>query len=186
MVARVEPGSLDFRPTKIREVLDTIVEDATALDIRPMANLSDHVIGPMPHGVNFSTLSDPSEIRIKTAWDDLYFNYHEIWQYDGSRYFNLNRAYLHLYLARGASTNEVQSLSLHCDPAMSKEEPSYKYKRGPHLHIGEARPDISRSHISLCVGDPHVGGNNVNSLMGKFKKAVEMIAVEVIPRYFSH
>ena len=183
MVARVEADTLSYRPKKIREVLGSVVSDPSALDIRPMTNFTDYVVGPMPHGSNFSNFSDPSDIRLKTAWENIYFNYHEIWQSDGTRYFSLNRAYFHLYLTRGSSSSEIQSLSLHCDPMLAKSERSYLYKRGPHLHIGNAAPDISRAHLSLCVGDNQVGGNTVNALMGKFKKALEMISVEIVPRY---
>jgi hypothetical protein len=38
-------------------------------------------------------------------------------------------------------------------------------------------------HVSLCVGDTALGGNNVGALMTKFRKSIDMIAAEILPRY---
>lgn len=184
MAARLNSTDLQARPTRIRELLRPLVADFTALNVRQLNGVADYVLGPVPFGSGFGNISDPDELRIPTRWDGLYFNYHEIWQYDGSKFYDLNRAYLHLYLARGRSSDDLNTLCLHCDPVMKIGEQGYAYKRGPHLHLMTANPDIARAHISLCIGDNQFGGNKVSAVMSRMKKSVQLIADEVAPRYF--
>lgn len=95
----------------------------------------------------------------------------------------LDRAYLHLHLK---SLDDLQAASLHCDPMTEKSEVNYTYKRGPHLHIAGATPDISRAHVSLCVSDRAKGGNNLGSLTSTLKSGLSLLVDELIPAYARH
>ncbi|MEC9067785.1 MAG: hypothetical protein VX569_10955 [Pseudomonadota bacterium] len=144
----------------------------------------DYTIGILPFGYAAETVMDPSNVRFPTNWDDVFFNYHERWvPIDGGRRFALERAYLHLYLS---SLDDLQAASLHCDPMLEKSEVNYRYKRGPHLHIAGAIPDISRAHVSVCVADTARGGNNLGSLTSTFKAGLRLLIDELIPSYSRH
>jgi hypothetical protein len=184
MAVRLALIDLAKRDQHISALIAPLVADSRKVQIRRFGGLRNYVVGAVPYGQSPDLVSDPASLRIPTVQSGSFFNYHEIWlPVLGKDTYDLNRAYLHIYLKRSAAEPELQALSLHCDPTLPKGEPSYIYKRGPHLHVGGAVPNIDRAHISLCIGDSAAGGNNVGSLMANFKRSIDMITSEVLPCY---
>lgn len=149
-----------------------------------LPGVRDFTIGILPFGYSAESVMDPAELRFPTNWESLFFNYHERWvPIHGGKAFGLERAYLHLYLS---ALDDLQAASLHCDPMMEKVESNYLYKRGPHLHLAGAVPDISRAHVSICVADNARGGNNLGSLTNTLNAGLGMLIDEIIPAYERH
>lgn len=185
MAIRHTTADLVARPRHISALVAPLVADSKRIQIRRFNNVRDHTVGVVPFGQTPDLITDPSALRVPARSDGLFFNYYETWvpaSRDADAY-DLERAYLHLYLKWNAAERELQAMSLHCDPMLRKNEASYRYKRGPHLHVGGTTPNIDRAHISLCVGDNALGGNNIGALMTSLKKSVSMIVDEVIPHY---
>jgi hypothetical protein len=127
---------------------------------------------------------DPSSLRLKTKWEDVYFNYHETWRPSKNpQTYLMDRAYLHLYLRDHEGMEELQALSLHCDPSIEKTDEHYRYRRGPHFHIGGASPSIDHAHLSLCVSDRALGGANLGALTRTFSESIGLVVAELIPQY---
>jgi hypothetical protein len=183
MAVRILSSDLEKRSTKIKELLAPLTVNTSTLDVRQLPNMPNYVLSALSRGLRLMTLTDPAEVRVPTKWDGVFFNYHEIWIHDGSKFYVLNRAYLHIYISQESARNDLQTLSLHCDPSMQPSEAGYSYKRGPHLHLHTSQPNIERAHISLCVGDKQFGGSNIGALMTKLSASVKMISDEVIPKY---
>jgi hypothetical protein len=142
------------------------------------------VVGLVPRGTNPVTITAPDQIRVPTKETGIFANYYEVWQPQvGSANYELERAYLHLHRKLSRDDRDMQILCLHCDPALSPGSASYIYKRGPHLHIGGAAPNIDRAHVSLCIGDAELGGADLDTLTFKLAAAVEMISEEFFPHY---
>jgi hypothetical protein len=90
---------------------------------------------------------------------------------------------MHVHLKRTNDAPDKQILCLHCDPHLEKNDASFQYKRGPHIHIGGATPNIDRSHVSVCLSDPNLGGLDLQAIMSTMKSAVAMINKEIFPSY---
>jgi hypothetical protein len=88
---------------------------------------------------------------------------------------------MHFHLTSGAKPRQV--FSLHCDPSLNEGDVHFRYKRGPHIHVDGANPDVSRAHISLFLMDTAKGGADLKTLMANFGEAVQMVAREIFPRW---
>jgi hypothetical protein len=170
----------------VKALLGPILEKPERFDVIRLPQAPDYTIGLVPRGYAVHTVIDPSSLRLASKWESIYFNYHETWRQSGKpeRYL-LDRAYLHFYLRDFEGMEELQALSLHCDPALEKADAHYRYRRGPHFHVGGARPNIDRAHLSLCVSDNALGGNNLGSLTRTLRDSLGMVIREVIPHYTS-
>ena len=141
-------------------------------------------VGLTPRSGRAETITAPDQVRVPTKVRGLFANYYEVWIPDQrGTTFKMDRAYLHLHRQRHRDDDDVQLLSLHCDPALPTSQPAYIYKRGPHLHVGGASPNIDRAHISLCLGDVELGGADVDALTDRFSQAVRMISEEILEFY---
>lgn len=165
-------------------VLGPLFSRPADLNIRRLGAGRSYTVGLVPRGVNPATVTAPDQVRVQTKGVGVFANYYEVWiPLVGSPNYYLERAYLHLHRKLSREDRDLQLLSLHCDPALAKDSSSYVYKRGPHLHIGGAHPNIDRAHVSLCVGDEELGGSDVDSITYKLAAAVEMISDEFFPHY---
>jgi hypothetical protein len=123
-------------------------------------------------------------IRVPTVVSGVFLNYYEIWVSDrASGEYVLDRAYMHIHLRKSDEAPDRQILCLHCDPQLDAQDQSFMYRRGPHLHVLGASPNIDRSHISVCLTDPQHGGADVYVLTQTLQLAVNMIKREIFPHY---
>lgn len=172
------------RLTDVKLLIEPVLGDPARFEVARFPQTSDFTIGVVPRGYAVDMIMDPSSLRIKTRWEDLYFNYHEVWLSSvKTQKFIMERAYLHFYLRNLDGLDELQALSLHCDPALDKSHAHYRYQRGPHFHIGGASPNIDRAHVSLCVSDTALGGNNLGALTRTLSHSLGMVIDEFIPHY---
>lgn len=184
MAIRLTTHDLAKRGKNVISLISPLVGNLGRVEARRLPSKRDFVLGVLPHGLSPTDVNAPDQLRVPSLQAGIYFNYYEIWMPVGTgESYALERAYLHLYIKRDLQDQELQALSLHCDPLLAKSEPSYAYKRGPHLHVGGATPSIDRAHLSLCVGDASLGGNNVGSLMAKLRQSIDMVASELLPCY---
>jgi hypothetical protein len=174
------------RLSDAKAILEPVLAQPERFEITRFPQVSNFTIGAVPRGYAVQTIMDPSSLRLRTRWEDIYFNYHEIWRLGGKpQMYIMDRAYLHFYLRNVEGLDELQALSLHCDPALDKNDAHYRYRRGPHFHIGGATPNIDRAHVSLCVSDAALGGNNLGALTRTLRDSLGMAIHEVIPQYIS-
>ncbi len=103
-------------------------------------------LGPASFGGSLRDARHTTRVR------GVFLNYFEIWNsLQGGRTFSLEKAYLHLDIPRSDGTGDDELVAFHCDPSISQAEPSYIYRRGPHLHFPLERYDLNKSHIALCL-----------------------------------
>jgi len=122
--------------------------------------------------------------RHATRHDGIFMNYYEIWnQYDAKASYCLNKAYLHIHMANRNGTEDEELLALHTDPMTPAIDPSFKYKRGPHLHFSKAPGDLSKSHVALCLSDIDNVCNNMATFSNALDSAVGMINDEFFDRF---
>ncbi len=163
----------------ISPMLET-VHKAQVLQIGP--GIRSFTLGALPRG-SFPILSmNPEDPRVPTKIGRLFFNYHETWiPTDSGNEYLLDRAYLHIHLQKLREDQSKQVLSLHCDPCLSSSAEHYRYKRGPHIHVEGANPSLDHAHVSLCLGDKQLGGDNLNEITNVFMDSVKMIKDELFP-----
>jgi hypothetical protein len=139
-------------------------------------------LGVLPPNRSATAFANPEEALFATKVPQLLANYYETWRRtDASDEYYLDRAYLHMHVVvKGASR---QVLSLHCDPALAEADQHYRYKRGPHIHVDSASPDVSRAHLSVCLLDDHLGGRDIAALNRALTAAVHMIDAEFVPQW---
>src|SRR5262249_40897440 len=143
----------------------------------------NYTIGVMNKGQAPAAVGDPNLIRIPTKVLGIFINYYEVWVSNrASDDYFLDRAYLHVHLKRTNEAPDRQILCLHCDPALEANDQSFVYRRGPHMHIMGASPNIDRSHIAVCLNDPQHGGADIGTLTESLQSAVTMIERELFPR----
>ena len=168
----------------VQSFISPILPEEDFFEASRLMRVRDFTIGILPFGYPAEAVLDPDSLRFPTQWSGIFFNYHERWvPFDGAKRFALDRAYLHFYLT---PLDDLQAASLHCDPSLDRTEANFSYKRGPHLHIAGAIPDISRSHLSICASDNALGGNNLGSLTRTLKSGLSLIIDELIPKYCRH
>lgn len=172
------------RLNDLPQLLSPITSESDAFVGSRLPRVRDFTIGMLPHGYAPESVLDPAAVRFPTRWAGIFFNYHERWvAIDAARSYAMERAYLHIYLT---DLDDLQAVSLHCDPMLEREDASFQFKRGPHLHLAGATPDISRTHISICAADKAMGGNNLGSLTSTVKAGLRMLVDELIPAYNRH
>jgi hypothetical protein len=139
-----------------------------------------YTIGVLPNGRQPSSYLNPEEVLVPTRVPNLLMNYYETWRKgtEADEYY-LDKAYMHIHLATRSLSQQI--FSLHCDPSIHPSAEHFRYKRGPHVHIEGATPNVSRAHVSLCLSDQDFGGANLVALMMSFDQAVRMIAAEFFP-----
>lgn len=172
------------RLSDLPKLLSLITSESDAFVAIRLPRVRDFTIGMLPHGYAPEAVLDPAAVRFPTKWEGIFFNYHERWvAIDGARNYAMERAYLHIYLRE---LGDLQAVSLHCDPLIEPDDASFRFKRGPHLHLAGAVPDISRTHISICAADKAMGGNNLGSLTSTMKAGLGLLVDELIPAYNRH
>jgi hypothetical protein len=184
LTIRLPADRLYRRTDDIASLVSPLVSNKDLFSAVRLSQVRDYTVSYLPKGYAEKTVLDPSSLRLKTQWDEIYFNYHEIWvPQNTSHFFTLERSYLHLYLRGVEGFEELQALSLHCDPDLDPNDTSFRYKRGPHFHVGGSNPNIDRAHLSLCVSDAALGGNNLGALMRTLKDSLGLVVNELIPQY---
>lgn len=172
------------RLSDLPPLLSPITSDSDAFVALRLPRVRDYTIGFLPFGYPPESVLDPASVRFPTIWEGIFFNYHERWvPIDAAKSYAMERAYLHIYLTE---LDDLQAVSLHCDPLLEPGDTSFRFKRGPHLHVAGATPDISRTHISICAADKAMGGNNLGSLTSTLQAGLKMLVDELIPAYNRH
>jgi hypothetical protein len=174
------------RPKTVVAIIAPLFADRGKIEVRRLGVGRNFVVGLLPRGIDPSSVTAPDQLRIATKVPGIFVNYHEIWLPDSvSAFYEMERAYLHVHQKASRDAPDRQILSLHCDLKLQPGDASFRYKRGPHLHVGGADPNIDRAHISVCLNDPERGGNDVASLTSTLSEAVSMINSEILPHYQS-
>lgn len=171
------------RQRDIRRILSPLVNDRNKIEIRPIGSGLTYTLGVVSAGFSPASITDANSIRVKTKVDGIYFNYYEVWvDLDRRGDYVLERAYLHIHqIAKSLADRQI--LCLHCDPLIKPGDVSYFYKRSPHLHVLGGSPDISKSHIAVCLNDKDYGGADIIALTKTLESAIKMIGIEIFPRY---
>lgn len=173
---------LSTRNREVVRILNPLVTDRNALQVRQIGLGSDYTIGAISRGTVPASISDPNQTRVQTKSAEIFLNYYETWKRLVDGRYALDRAYLHIHHAKPGGQDR-QVLCLHCDPLIGDGDVSHSYKRGPHLHVLGGNPSIDRAHISVCVNDDTSGGNTVAELTKSLMRATEMIGKEILPQY---
>ncbi|WP_414473573.1 hypothetical protein [Microvirga sp. M2] len=175
---------LSNRRKDVIRLVAPLVADRNRIDARPVGAGQNHTLGVLPKGQAPAAVLSPDSIRVPTKVDGVFFNYYEVWiLVPKTSDYLLERAYMHIHLKKTKDAPDRQLLCLHCDPLLKATDQSYVYKRGPHLHVGGAAPNIDRSHIAICLNDPQFGGADLQSLTQTFQAAIKMIEKEILPSY---
>jgi hypothetical protein len=139
-----------------------------------------YTLSVLPHGRDASSYLNPESVLVRTSLPRILMNYYETWRpTDQEEFYCLDRIYMHFHLADEMKPQQL--FSLHCDPCLKDSDVHFRYKRGPHVHIEGARPDLGRAHISLCLTDPSGGGADMQTLTASFTEAVRMVTQEIFP-----
>src|SRR5258708_4562247 len=166
------------RPAIIR-LIAPLVTDRNRIEIRQIGGGRTHTIGLVNKGQSPLTITSADMVRVPTKINGVFVNYYEVWLLgQQSCEYSLDRAYMHIHLKKTNGAEDKQILCLHCDPLLKSSDLSLAYRRGPHLHVIGASPNIDRSHIAICLNDPHCGGADVQTLTLTLQSAVKMIARE--------
>lgn len=172
------------RPKAVIAIIAPLFDDLRRIEVRRLGVGRNYVVGLVAKGVDPSSVTVPDEMRIATKAVGIFINYHEVWLPDsGSATYEMERAYLHVHQKTSRDAPDRQILSLHCDPKLEPTDASFRYKRGPHIHLGGADPNIDRAHISVCLTDANMGGNDVGAISSTLSAAVSMIDAEIFPHY---
>lgn len=175
---------MNERRKHVTRLVAPLLIDRNRVEVRPIGSGQAYTLGVIPKGQSPASISSPDAVRVPTKVESIFLNYYEAWVSDAETGgYLLERAYMHIHHKRTKDAPDRQILCLHCDPLLEKKDPSFVYKRGPHLHIGGAAPNIDRSHISVCLNDPQQGGGDVASLTSTLQLAVTMIDREIFPLY---
>jgi hypothetical protein len=123
--------------------------------------------------------------RFRTPAPSLRGMYFERWEStdDTEEMWFLSRAYLSLYRVSKSRRVESELLSLHCDPNEVEENSHWRYKRGPHLHIGAAEQPLPHAHIALNLTDLVSVMSTSENLLSALGNAVEMLGEQVVTLY---
>jgi hypothetical protein len=172
------------RRQEIIRMITPLIADRKHIDVRQVGTGRNFTLGVLAKGQSPASINSADSIRIPSRVSGVFLNYYEVWVSDTTTTdLLLNRAYMHVHLKRTNDAPDRQILCLHCDPHLEKNDASFQYKRGPHLHIGGAMPNIDRSHVSVCLSDPNLGGLDLQAIMSTMKSAVAMINKEIFPSY---
>lgn len=179
-------GSGDLRsarPTQVRRLVAPLLPKPPNMEVRQVGHgRNAYTLAVLPKGWSAAMVWNPEEVLVATRLPKILMNYFETWtQTRREDEYLLDRAYMHVHIALKEGPKQI--LALHCDPSMKKSDWNYRYKRGPHLHVYGADPDIRRAHISVCLRDSTFGGSDLPELTGGLEDAVKMIANEVLPTW---
>lgn len=169
------------RRTAVRRLVTPLLPNPPGVTIERVGTSRDtYTLSVLPHGRAASYYLNPEAVLVATSIPQVLLNYYESWRElgRGDEYY-LDRAYMHFHLTSGPKP--IQVFSLHCDPSLKEGDVHFRYKRGPHIHVDGAKPDVSRAHISLCLMDTAKGGADLKTLMANFGEAVQMVAREIFP-----
>jgi hypothetical protein len=127
--------------------------------------------------------ADPREVRHPSRCRTITLNYFEIWEsHGGGREFSLERFYLHLYSPTADGREEAEVLALHCDPMSDPGERSYRYKRGPHMHLAIKFYDLHKAHIALWLSNLEEVCNTYLHFANAMEASINMINEEILER----
>jgi hypothetical protein len=184
-MAAVALASADLhrlRKQAVRRLVAPLLPEPPSITVEQIGFGRDtFTLGILPKGRSPSSILNPEDALVPTYVSGLLLNYYESWkEVRGSDQYYLDRAYMHMHLRLGGAQPR-QILSLHCDPGMHHSQEHYQYKRGPHLHVEGANPNLARAHISLCLTDVELGGSDVRQLTESFRAAVGLVVKELVP-----
>ena len=120
----------------------------------------------------------------KTFVNDISGQYYEHWRpTDQPEKLRLERAYLNIFLVNRETHRYDKLISIHSDPYEEKNELSYLYKRGPHLHVQKAGHPIPKCHFPLNFTELDNVLSSINNITEALKNAIKIVQDEVLIRY---
>ena len=174
------------RQSAIRGLITPLVYDRNRIEVRRVGGAQTFTLSVINSGQSPASVINADWVRVKTKVDGVFINYYEVWVSDrDTKEYLLERAYMHVHLKKSNEAADKQILCLHCDPLLKSSDQSFSYKRGPHLHVLGASPNIDRSHIAICLTDPNYGGADIHILTHTLQSAVKMIEREIFPHYLT-
>lgn len=114
----------------------------------------------------------------RTSAPALRCSYFELWQGPAGDDWALDRAYFTLLEVVPATRDYRDLLCIHADPAEDND-----FKRGPHLHLSCAPDPMHRCHFPLEFGFLKIVLKDCDSLTEAMKRAIDIVARDVLPRF---
>jgi hypothetical protein len=105
-------------------------------------------------------------------------SYYELWRGPAGDDWALNRAYFTLLGVAPPARHYDALLCIHADPADDND-----LKRGPHLHVSCAPDPLHRCHFPLEFGFLDKILRDCGSLTDAMKRAIDIVARDVLPRF---
>lgn len=122
---------------------------------------------------------DYRDWHFRSEAKDVWCQYFEVWTDTDSRSrLSLACAYFTLFLINRENKKFEEVLCIHCDPDDRSD-----MKRGPHLHVTKADDPIPKCHFPLNYGHLDDVLTSIQTLHEAMRKAITMVAKEVIPRF---
>lgn len=182
-VPTIPADRLRTRTGEIRRLLCPLSSDPRGPACRP---------GPATQGILFGAFGPgPAhgpvrDWRFRTSFRSYFGNYFEHWLPSGNATDEhvLERAYLTIYRTeRTESGIEKEIVGLHCDPTIPAGAPFARYKRGPHLHLKEAKAPLPRAHIALNLLSLDRILTSVDELAEALSSGIDLVREELLGRY---
>jgi len=169
----VSEKSLGKRRTRIQKILEPL------LPKRPEVSMVSNTSGAtFQLGRSARSLRDG---RIRTRTPSVALNYFEVWiaaSLKGD--VTLEKWYLHLDAEEISGYSEI--LALHCDPNIDKNDASYMYKKGPHVHPSGWNSNFTNSHIAVFLDRVEAVCQSDVALDEALSVAIRMIDDEFLPK----
>lgn len=174
----IDYKKLITRGESIRKMLKPLVKRPSSPSWKPISASTRYIIGAYDGG---PIQSDYRTWRFATIANDFRAMYFEIWLPFHSDYWYLEKAYLTIYHTIDRfGLEELEYISLHCDPNEPAEAQHSVYKQGPHLHISAAQEPIPRAHIALNRCHLKETLLTVDSLSTAISTAILMLREEIL------
>jgi hypothetical protein len=184
--------SLDERRRRLPQRLRRLASDATYMQAR-YQSVSTHLKALAIHQGQTGDLPY-TDWRVSLPAVRLSVGYFEVWRYygrpqqqrhgirhpNGATFYQLEKAYLHLYLPMPEGP-EKAIVFLHCDPQEPPENEHHRYKVAPHVHFEVADSPWRAAHVPLCDGWQNQVLADADSLDCAIGRAIDFIADQIIP-----
>jgi hypothetical protein len=114
----------------------------------------------------------------RTSTQVLRCRYFELWRGSPGDDWMLDRAYFTLLEVLRGTHDYHELLCIHADPADDND-----FKQGPHLHVSCAPDPMHHCHFPLEFGFLKAVLKDCDSLTDAMKRAIGMIARDVLPKF---
>jgi hypothetical protein len=147
MTIVISEAELANRSSKIRNLLALISKTPTGPATKATSFPGTYIIGTYD---GILPKSDYRDWRFRLTVRNMAAGYFEVWKDPRSEgKWQLEKAYLQIYVMVPETRDESEFICLHCDPGELITADHYQYKVGPHIHVKQASHPLPHSHIAL-------------------------------------